>query len=128
MTDTLELVTYRLETADPESGALAAYLTLNDPARRNALSDALLDQLGELLQRALGFRARHSIGRRLGLVDTVNISAQFGHPNLPRHAARRSATLPQTWTSPSTSASMSASLCSGVGVIRNRSVPVGTVG
>ena len=83
---------------------------------------------GEVLQRALGFRARHSVGRRLGLVDTVSLSAQFGHPNLPRHAARRSVTLPQTWASPSTSASMSASLCSGVGVIRKRSVPVGTVG
>src|ERR1700741_3212941 len=47
-----ELVTYRLETADPDTPALAAYLTLNDPGRRNALSDPLLDQLGELLQRA----------------------------------------------------------------------------
>ena len=50
MTDTSELVTCRLEPAD--SDALAAYLTLNDPERRNALSDALLDQLVELLQRA----------------------------------------------------------------------------
>jgi len=50
VTDTSELVTCRLEPAD--SDALAAYLTLNDPERRNALSDALLDQLVELLQRA----------------------------------------------------------------------------
>jgi enoyl-CoA hydratase len=48
--ESTQLVTYRLETAD--SDALAAYLTLNDPERRNALSDALLDQLSELLQRA----------------------------------------------------------------------------
>ena len=49
MTESRELVTYRLESA---GDALAAYLTLNDPARRNALSDALLDQLTELLARA----------------------------------------------------------------------------
>jgi enoyl-CoA hydratase/carnithine racemase len=47
-----ELVTYRLEAASPDGDALAAYLTLNDPARRNALSDALLDQLTALLVRA----------------------------------------------------------------------------
>lgn len=56
MTPSPELVTYRLEEAvagTPEdNAALAAYLTLNDPERRNALSDVLLDQLGELLQRA----------------------------------------------------------------------------
>ena len=52
MTESSELVTYRLETADPATDGLAAYLTLNDPARRNALSDALLDQLDELLWRA----------------------------------------------------------------------------
>jgi len=47
-----ELITYRLEAATPEGDALAAYLTMNDPARRNALSDALLDQLSASLQRA----------------------------------------------------------------------------
>ncbi|MCW2654217.1 MAG: hypothetical protein QOE41_1189 [Mycobacterium sp.] len=47
-----ELVTYRLEIADSDADAFAAYVTLNDPERRNALSDALLDQLIELLQRA----------------------------------------------------------------------------
>ncbi len=52
MTESPELVTYRLETADPATDGLVAYLTLNDPARRNALSDALLDQLDELLRRA----------------------------------------------------------------------------
>ncbi len=54
MSQTPELVTYRLEAADPDSGdgPLAAYLTLNDPERRNALSDALLDQLTAVLQRA----------------------------------------------------------------------------
>ena len=55
MTDSPDLVTYRLEAAvpgDPDAGGLAAYLTLNDPDRRNALSDALLDQLGSLLQQA----------------------------------------------------------------------------
>jgi enoyl-CoA hydratase/carnithine racemase len=52
VTESPELVTYRLETADPATDGLAAYLTLNDPARRNALSDALLDQLDELLRRA----------------------------------------------------------------------------
>jgi enoyl-CoA hydratase len=50
VTDSGELVTYRLETADGDS--LAAYLTLSDPGRRNALSDTLLDQLTELLHRA----------------------------------------------------------------------------
>ena len=48
MTDSDDLVTYRVEPARPGSDGLVAYLTLNDPARRNALSDALLDQLGEL--------------------------------------------------------------------------------
>ena len=52
MTESRELVTYRLEPAGPGADVLAAYLTLNDPGRRNALSDALLDQLSELLQRA----------------------------------------------------------------------------
>jgi enoyl-CoA hydratase/carnithine racemase len=47
-----ELITYRLEAATPDGDALAAYLTMNDPARRNALSDALLDQLSASLQRA----------------------------------------------------------------------------
>src|SRR6202035_5223545 len=48
-------VTSRLEApvpGAPDAGALAASLTLNDPDRRNALSDALLDQLTSLLQRA----------------------------------------------------------------------------
>jgi enoyl-CoA hydratase len=52
VTEEAELVAYRLEAATPQGDALAAYLTLDDPARRNALSDALLDQLGALLQRA----------------------------------------------------------------------------
>jgi enoyl-CoA hydratase len=47
-----ELVGYRLEPAGPDTDTLAGYLTLNDPERRNALSDALLDQLTELLKRA----------------------------------------------------------------------------
>ena len=45
MTESPELVTYRLEAAVPGTDTVAAYLTLNDPDRRNALSDALLDQL-----------------------------------------------------------------------------------
>ncbi|MEB3061929.1 enoyl-CoA hydratase/isomerase family protein [[Mycobacterium] zoologicum] len=47
-------MTYRLEATDPATpdDALAAYLTLDDPARRNALSDALLDQLVALLRQA----------------------------------------------------------------------------
>jgi enoyl-CoA hydratase/carnithine racemase len=36
----------------PDGELLAAYLILDDPDRRNALSDPLLDQLGELLTRA----------------------------------------------------------------------------
>ena len=52
MEESHELVGYRLEPAGPDTDTLAAYLTLNDPERRNALSDALLDQLSELLQRA----------------------------------------------------------------------------
>ena len=53
MTDPVELVTYRLEAVTRGSDdAAAAYLTLNDPARRNALSDTLLDQLIALLARA----------------------------------------------------------------------------
>jgi enoyl-CoA hydratase/carnithine racemase len=52
MTDPVELVTYRLDSVAPGSDAAAAYLTLNDPARRNALSDQLLDQLIASLARA----------------------------------------------------------------------------
>ena len=52
MSESAELVTYRLDAAAPGGDALAAYLTLNDPARRNALSDALLDQLSASLRRA----------------------------------------------------------------------------
>jgi enoyl-CoA hydratase len=52
VTESGELVTYQLEPAGPGGDVLAAYLTLNDPERRNALSDALLDQLSDLLQRA----------------------------------------------------------------------------
>lgn len=44
------LVDYRLESTG--TGASAAYLTLNDPERRNALSDALLDQLCDHLAQA----------------------------------------------------------------------------
>ncbi len=52
MTESRELVTYRLETVGDGADSQAAYLTLNDPERRNALSDTLLDQLSDLLQRA----------------------------------------------------------------------------
>lgn len=52
MTESPELVTYRIETVGSATDAQAAYLTLNDPARRNALSDQLLDQLNAALQRA----------------------------------------------------------------------------
>jgi enoyl-CoA hydratase/carnithine racemase len=52
VTESGELVTYQLEPAGPGGDVLAAYLTLKDPRRRNALSDALLDQLSDLLQRA----------------------------------------------------------------------------
>lgn len=52
MTTSTDLVTYRLEPATPGKDAMVAYLTLDDPDRRNALSDALLDRLGALLQRA----------------------------------------------------------------------------
>lgn len=52
MSESAELVTYRAEAATPGGDALAAYLTLNDPARRNALSDELLNQLSTLLHRA----------------------------------------------------------------------------
>jgi len=52
VTESAELVTYRVEPAQPGADGLVAYLTLNDPARRNALSDALLDQLCALLERA----------------------------------------------------------------------------
>ena len=52
MSESAELVTYRLDAAAPGGDALAAHLTLNDPARRNALSDTLLDQLSASLRRA----------------------------------------------------------------------------
>lgn len=52
MTQSTDLVTYHLEPAQAGSDGLVAYLTLNDPQRRNALSDTLLDQLCKLLQRA----------------------------------------------------------------------------
>lgn len=56
MNQSPELVNYRLETAvqgaAEDGAAMVAYLTLNDPDRRNALSDTLLDQLGIMLQRA----------------------------------------------------------------------------
>jgi enoyl-CoA hydratase len=52
VSESAELVTDRLEAATLGSDGLAAYLTLNDPSRRNALSDALLDQLDAALQRA----------------------------------------------------------------------------
>jgi len=56
MSESPDLVSYRLDPADPTDadpvGPQVAYLILDDPARRNALSDALLDQLGALLQRA----------------------------------------------------------------------------
>lgn len=50
---TKSLVAYDRRPARPDvDGALIAYLILNDPERRNALSDALLDELMELLTRA----------------------------------------------------------------------------
>jgi enoyl-CoA hydratase len=52
LTESTELVAYRVEPTQPGADGLVAYLTLNDPDRRNALSDALLDQLNALLQRA----------------------------------------------------------------------------
>jgi enoyl-CoA hydratase len=51
MTDR-QLVRYDLRRVRPGASPSAAYLILDDPDRRNALSDALLDQLGELLARA----------------------------------------------------------------------------
>jgi enoyl-CoA hydratase/carnithine racemase len=52
MTGSTDLVTYHVEPAQVGADGLVAYLTLNDPGRRNALSDALLDQLTALLRRA----------------------------------------------------------------------------
>lgn len=50
---TQTLVRYEPRPAGTESGApLAAYLILDDPERRNALSDTLLDQLMDALHRA----------------------------------------------------------------------------
>ena len=47
------LVRYERRQVRPRTGApFAAYLILDDPSRRNALSDALLDQLMEALDRA----------------------------------------------------------------------------
>jgi len=60
VSESAELVTYRLDAAAP-GDALAAYLTLNDPARRNALSDALLDQLSAMLQRAFAPEKTHEL-------------------------------------------------------------------
>jgi enoyl-CoA hydratase len=51
MTDR-QLIRYDLRPERSEGSPYAAYLVLDDPDRRNALSDALLDQLGELLTRA----------------------------------------------------------------------------
>jgi enoyl-CoA hydratase/carnithine racemase len=51
MTDR-QLIRYDLRPVRSEGSPYAAYLVLDDPDRRNALSDALLDQLGELLIRA----------------------------------------------------------------------------
>jgi enoyl-CoA hydratase/carnithine racemase len=51
MTDR-QLIRYDLRRVRSEGSPYAAYLVLDDPDRRNALSDALLDQLGELLTRA----------------------------------------------------------------------------
>jgi enoyl-CoA hydratase len=52
VTESTDLVTYRVEPAQPGADGLIAYLTLNDPERRNALSDPLLDQLSAHLLRA----------------------------------------------------------------------------
>jgi enoyl-CoA hydratase len=52
VTESHELVTYRLRGTIAGADSLAAYLTLNDPDRRNALSDALLDQLSAQLRQA----------------------------------------------------------------------------
>jgi enoyl-CoA hydratase/carnithine racemase len=52
VTQPRELVTYRLEAVGNGADSQAAYLTLDDPGRRNALSDALLDQLIAHLERA----------------------------------------------------------------------------
>jgi len=48
-----QLIRYDLRPARSSGSSLAAYLILDDPDRRNALSDPLLDQLSELLTRAL---------------------------------------------------------------------------
>ena len=52
MTATHEVVAYRLEPTTAEPAASIAYITLDDPSRRNALSDTLLDQLSEALSAA----------------------------------------------------------------------------
>jgi len=52
VTESTNLVTYRVEPAEPGGDGMIGYLTLNDPERRNALSDPLLDQLVGLLRRA----------------------------------------------------------------------------
>jgi enoyl-CoA hydratase/carnithine racemase len=49
---TRPLIRYHLRPARPDGDLLAAYLILDDPDRRNALSDSLLDQLEDLLTRA----------------------------------------------------------------------------
>lgn len=52
MTTPTKLVDYRLEPTATDKEAAVAYLTLDDPDRRNALSDELLDQLSDALSQA----------------------------------------------------------------------------
>jgi enoyl-CoA hydratase len=62
MTDRDTVVSYRVEpTRDGVDAPLIAYLGLDDPARRNALSDAMLDQLTASLARAAADPAVHVI-------------------------------------------------------------------
>ncbi|TPG36490.1 enoyl-CoA hydratase/isomerase family protein [Mycolicibacterium hodleri] len=52
MTAPRDLVAYRLEPTASDPAAMIAYLTLDDPDRRNALSDSLLDELLDAVSRA----------------------------------------------------------------------------
>jgi enoyl-CoA hydratase len=52
MTAARDLVAYHLEPTVSDPLAFVAYLTLDDPDRRNALSDLLLDELTAALSRA----------------------------------------------------------------------------
>ena len=108
----------------------ARFADNHEPAE--PITDAELDRYLVDQESPIGLLTRIApavgLDRTPAYVDRAGSAPRSRRPGGTGYAARRGVSRFHTLLRPFTSASISSSLCSGVGVSRNRSVPRGTVG